>query len=158
MADNETKKADAETEVKVPAKKNPLATEKYRLMKGKHLGPDPENPGEDKVFKPGDWIELNAAQAKNFGDKVKSQRVLRAEAAAYDAADEDHVDSTQQPIATLGPVDEDTNEAANPKDAESQAKQTTQPTGGDGTTTPPQGSGAAAVAPTGTKPAQPASK
>lgn len=145
MADNTEDKKVEEKEVKAaPKKVDPNATEKYRLVRGKHLATDPET-GEDRVYKPGEDILLTQSQAKNFGDKVKSHRVLRAEAAAYA---EDHVDSTQQPIAALGPVDEGTNEPENEKDAESQAKQTTQPTGGDGTTTPPQGAGATNVAST----------
>lgn len=136
MADEQNK-----PEEKVVKKVDPNATEKYKLIRGKHLGVDPDT-GEDKLYKLGDWIFLNAAQAKSFGDKVKSQKVLRAEAAAFEESDTP--DSTQQPVAPLGPVDPGTNELENGKDAEGQDKQTTQPTGGDGKTTPP------------TKPATPA--
>lgn len=60
-------------------------TEKYQLVSGKHASGKFNDDGTEIVNVPGDWLELTEAQAKSFGNKVKSQRVLKAELASFQA-------------------------------------------------------------------------
>lgn len=57
---------------------------KYVLLTGTHQGFTAE--GERKLFKAGDVVELNADQAKAFGDKFKSYDEWKVAKAAEEAA------------------------------------------------------------------------
>ena len=65
-----------------------VRTERYQLISGKHASGKFADDGTEIVNVPGDWLSLTEAQAKSFGNKVKSERVLKAELASFKAQEE----------------------------------------------------------------------